>query len=108
MRTNLSGRVRNTSLPESHALLPLFEAVVNSIHSIEERGNDFSSSYITISIIRSNQALLPLKKDTEKLNEKEVVGFKVIDNGTGFNDHNFQSFETLDSDHKIEKGCHGV
>lgn len=108
MRTNLSGRVRNTSLPESHAFLPLFEAVVNSIHSIEERGNDFSSSYITISIIRSNQALLLLMKDTEKLNEKEIVGFKVIDNGTGFNDHNFQSFETLDSDYKIEKGCHGI
>ncbi len=54
MKTNLSGRVRNTSLPENHALLPLFEAVVNSIHSIEEIGNDFSSSHIIISIIRSD------------------------------------------------------
>ncbi|WP_019220209.1 hypothetical protein [Bartonella florencae] len=107
MKTNLSGRVRNTSFPENHALLPLFEAVVNSIHSIEEIGNDFSSSYITISVIRSEQALLPLES-TEKLNKTQIIGFKVIDNGTGFNDHNFQSFETLDSDYKIEKGCHGI
>ncbi|WP_375673839.1 hypothetical protein [Bartonella sp. TS82HLJMH] len=107
MRTNLSGRVKNTSLPKTHALLPLFEAVVNSIHSIEETGNDFSSSHITISIIRSEQALLPLK-GTEKLNKTEIVGFKITDNGTGFNEHNFQSFETLDSDYKVEKGCHGI
>ncbi|ATO57106.1 hypothetical protein [Bartonella sp. 1-1C] len=107
MKTNLSGRVKNTTLPDNHALLPLFEAVVNSIHSIEERGNDFSSSYIIISIIRSDQVLLPLEKDkdTEKT---EIIGFKIIDNGTGFNDDNFQSFETLDSDYKIEKGCHGI
>ncbi len=108
MKTNLSGRVRNTSLPENHALLPLFEAVVNSIHSIEEIGNDFSSRYIIVSVIRSKQASLPLEKDTEKRNKTQIIGFKVIDNGTGFNDHNFQSFETLDSDHKIKKGCHGI
>ncbi|MDD9331056.1 MAG: hypothetical protein PV353_12125, partial [Bartonella sp.] len=108
MRTNLSGRVRNTSLPQTHILMPLFEAVVNSIHSIEEIGNDFSSSHIIISIIRSNQTLLPLEKDIEKLDETEIVGFKVTDNGTGFNDHNLQSFETLDSDNKREKGCRGV
>lgn len=34
--TNLPGRIRNTNLPKSHALLPLFEAVVNSIHAIED------------------------------------------------------------------------
>ncbi|WP_245288594.1 hypothetical protein [Bartonella henselae] len=107
MKTNLSGRVRNTHLPKTHALLPLFEAVVNSIHSIEEIGSDFSSSYIIISIIRSEQTLLPLES-TEKLNKTQIIGFKVIDNGTGFNKHNFQSFETLDSDYKVEKGCHGI
>ncbi|UTO28677.1 ATP-binding protein [Bartonella harrusi] len=106
MRTNFSGRVRNTSLPSTHALMPLFEAVVNSIHSIEDIGNDFSSSRITVSIIRSDQALLPLEKDTEK--PKEIVGFKITDNGIGFDDHNLQSFETLDSDNKREKGCRGV
>jgi len=31
MQTNLSGRLRNTSLPITSGLLPLFEAVVNGI-----------------------------------------------------------------------------
>jgi len=43
MKTNLSGRLRNTSLPASHGLMPLFEAVVNSIHSIEELSEDYVS-----------------------------------------------------------------
>ena len=38
METNLQGRLRNTSLPYNQGLLPLFEAVINSIHSIEETG----------------------------------------------------------------------
>lgn len=33
LRTLLAGRVRNTSLPRSHALLPLLEAIVNSINA---------------------------------------------------------------------------
>ncbi|WP_246786295.1 hypothetical protein [Bartonella taylorii] len=81
---------------------------MNSIHFIKKIGNDFSSSHITISIIRSDQASLPLEKDTETLDDKGIVGFKIIDNGIGFNDPNLQSFETLDSDNKIEKGCRGV
>ncbi len=40
------------------------------------------------SIIRSDQASLPLEKDTETLCEKAIVGF---------NDPNLQLFETLDS-----------
>ncbi|WP_245410064.1 hypothetical protein [Bartonella tribocorum] len=103
MKTNLSSRVSNTFLSKTHALLPLFESVVNSIHSIEEMGNDFSSSYVIFSVIRSDQASLPLEKGNEKLNKTEIVGFKVTDNSTGFNDHDFQSFETLDSDYKVEK-----
>ena len=41
--TNLKGRLRNTDLPKSHGLMPLFEAVVNSIESIEE--DDHSSGH---------------------------------------------------------------
>ena len=38
----------------------------------------------------------------------KIIGFKIIDNGIGFNDANLKSFETLDSDHKAVKGCRGV
>lgn len=37
LRTSLAGRVRNTSLPKSHALLPLLEAIVNGIQAIDAR-----------------------------------------------------------------------
>lgn len=106
MITNLSGRLRNTSLPFSHALMPLFEAVVNSIHSIEEISDDMSIGKITVEIIRTAQSSISF--DDEKDQSENIVGFKIIDNGIGFNDKNLESFETLDSDHKIDKGCRGV
>ena len=38
MDSNLEGRVKNNiSLSEKKPLLPLFEAVVNSIHAIEDK-----------------------------------------------------------------------
>lgn len=53
MNTYLQGRLRNTPLPKSHGLLPLFEAVVNSIHSIAELDADPGYGEITIDIIRT-------------------------------------------------------
>ena len=36
-----------------------------------------------------------------------ITGFKIIDNGIGFNDINYQSFLTTDSSHKVKKGSRG-
>lgn len=103
LQTNLKGRLRNTSLPKSHGLMPVFEAVVNSIHSIEEKGNT-SSGKIILRFNRVTQGALDL--DAKSL--PPIIGFSISDNGCGFDDANFKSFETLDSDHKISKGCRGV
>jgi hypothetical protein len=105
LHTNLQGRLRNTSLPKSNGLLPVFEAVVNSIHSLEEKGNLAKNGEIIIQVLRSTQSKLNLN---DEKNLGEVTGFIITDNGIGFNDENMNSFETLDSDHKIEKGCRGV
>ena len=48
--TNLHGRLRNTSLPLSHGLLPLFEAVINSTHGIEEAAISVESGWFEIVI----------------------------------------------------------
>lgn len=104
LHTNLQGRLRNTSLSKSHGLLPVFEAVVNSIHSIEENGSLATRGQITLELIRSSQASLELNTQESR----EIIGFRIYDNGIGFDDANMESFETLDSDHKIEKGCRGV
>ena len=109
IKTNLGGRLRNTSLPLSHGLMPLFDAVVNSIHSIEEKdelsGSD-SPSDIVVEIERRSQGTLGI--GTSDDNPEEIIGFKVTDTGIGFNEENMESFETLDTEHKVDKGCRGV
>lgn len=104
LHTNLQGRLRNTDLPKSHGLLPVFETVVNSIHSLEERGNLTTTGSITLKIKREPQ--LSTIEDNSHI--PDIDDFIVEDNGIGFNNANMQSFETLDSDHKMEKGCRGV
>ena len=111
LTTNLHGRLRNTPLPTTQGLMPLFEAVVNSIHSIEESGKTMREGKIVVDILRDPQSKMDL--DDEKIKrgpvaQDEIVGFKIMDNGIGFNDDNLKSFETLDSEHKIDKGCRGV
>lgn len=103
LQTNLKGRLRNTSLPKSHGLMPVFEAVVNSIHSIEETNNTTDGKVI-LRINRTTQGSL----DLDAKSQFPIIGFTIIDNGCGFDEANFKSFETLDSDHKIDKGCRGV
>lgn len=109
--TNLKGRLRNTSLPLSSGLLPLFEAVVNSIHAIEERGVPLDQGLVRVEILRKIKPADLFTDDTKRRGpdaKGDVVGFRITDNGTGFNDTNMKSFNTLDSDHKISKGGRGV
>lgn len=111
MESYLQGRLRNTPLPLGHGLLPLFEAVVNSIHSIEERGNSGDAGKIKIEVVRSPQTSLAL--DTAKAKRgapplEHIVGFKITDDGVGFNDANMNSFSTLDSAYKANLGGRGV
>ena len=104
LHTNLAGRLRNTSLPKKHGLMPVFEAVVNSIQSLEE-ADRLAEGEIVLEIIRSSQQPMKTGRGAE---QGVIVGFTITDNGVGFNDTNMQSFETLDSDHKIGKGCRGI
>lgn len=111
MPTNLGGRLRNTPLPLTSGLLPLFEAVVNSIHAIEEAGISTSDGRITIKVLRNaKQGALdlvdPKKRGPDAL--EEIVAFRIEDNGIGFTDENMASFRTLDSEHKVQKGCRGI
>ncbi|EJG1926654.1 ATP-binding protein [Vibrio alginolyticus] len=83
--------------------MPVFEAVVNSIHSIEEKGNS-DTGKVVLQINRATQESL----DFDAKSLPPILGFTITDNGCGFDETNFKSFETLDSDHKIDKGCRGV
>lgn len=110
MDSPVSGRLRNVDLPYSKGLMPLFEAVVNSIQAIEEANDDQERSLdnysIDVHVLRDTQSTL--KFDEDEKSEPEVTGFRIMDDGIGFTDENLKSFETMDSLKKVEKGCRGI
>lgn len=107
LKTSLIGRLRNTNLPLTNILHPLFEAVVNSIHSIDSHLKSGEISSLLDGIIRINILRTPQEKAFEET-VPDIIGFEIIDNGIGFNEENYNSFQTLDSDYKIKLGCRGV
>ena len=110
IETNLRGRLRNTTLPKSSGLLPLFEAVVNSIHALEEAEAQPDQGLIRV-VIERGPSLLDTDADGAVRGRPasgDVIGFKVIDNGIGFTEANFESFMTLDSEYKAMKGGRGI
>lgn len=109
--TNLQGRLRNTSLPASGGMLPLYEAVANSIHAIEDAQVPTLSGRITIQIIRDGQTSIEFVKGPKRPGPEakgEIMAFMISDNGVGFTDENMDSFLTLDSDYKASRGGRGV
>ena len=91
--------------------MPLFEAVVNAIHSTDEahEGNP-EGRKVSIEIVRAPQApMLDESLEYRRLAPLPPIhAFVVTDNGLGFTDDNLTSFETLDTDFKARLGCRGV
>lgn len=110
LTTSLTGRVRNTSLPKSHALLPLLEAIVNGIQAIDARpARSGQPGRIDVRVHRDSQAEFEFGvTGPGRIPMKPIIGFTVTDNGVGFTPPNISSFETLDSDFKSDLGCRGV
>jgi hypothetical protein len=110
LTTSLAGRVRNTSLPKSHALLPLLEAIVNGIQAIDALHEESAApGRINVSVHRDAQAEFDFgQPNPGRAPMKPIVGFTVEDDGVGFTAQNMSSFETLDSDFKSDLGCRGV
>lgn len=103
---NLPGRNKNTRLPTSHCLKPLFEAISNSIQAIEDAGE--KKGRIEVKIDRGAASnLMFVAPDGSKVLE-HVRSIIVTDNGIGFTSVHFKSFLTSDSQQKAERGCKGV
>lgn len=101
MLLDIVGRVRNTQLPISTPLLPLYEAIINSIEAIEEANN--KNGRIDIYIKRAEGL-----QNKEGSILDEITGFVIKDNGLGFTDANFSYFQTSDTTYKVERGGKGV
>ena len=103
MKIDIEGRVKNVNLPYSKALHPLFETIINSIHAIEERGQ--GNGYVNITIERdTSQSVI----DEDHYDLHPIASFKVEDDGVGFNQQNYDSFQTSDTKYKQAKGGKGV
>lgn len=108
--SNIANKVRNTRLPRTKPLMPLFEVISNSIHSIEDAKKaqllKNGEGQIVIECIRNgSQETLAELKDVDIY---PIHSFRVTDNGIGLNDENLKAFIEADTDHKIEIGGKGV
>ena len=108
MRIDIAGKVREKKLASNKALLPLFEAVVNSIHAIEEV-NSATPGYIEIEAERLPQESLGKDSNNPEFEKKQpIIAFKITDNGIGFNSANWDSFNLAHSSYKYIKGGKGI
>jgi len=105
--TSIEGKLRNTRLPKSNCLFPLYECIVNSIHAIEDNQLllSITQGYIKIYFKRESEQTSLISNDG---NFSKIASIEVVDNGIGFDRKNFQSFLTSDSTHKINRGSKGV
>ena len=102
MGFNLNGRVRNFNLTKNQSFMSVLEAVINSIHSIEERSEKDKADFkgkIVIDIKRSDTLIEGIK---------EIKSIAIIDNGIGFTESNMESFLTADSEYKSKIGGKGI
>lgn len=82
------------------ALMPMFEAVSNGLHAIDDLHGDAAKDKGRLHI-----EVLRLGPDDRG---SPVIGFVVTDNGIGLDDENYRSFLRPDSQHKIRRGGKGV
>lgn len=103
MLFDVAGRVRNTQLAKRNAMLPVYEAVVNSIQAIDERGG-------------AGQVFLHIERTPPQIDQEtgdiiflgKVSGFTVEDNGAGFHEESFRAFCTADTTRKAASGGRGL
>lgn len=101
LNINIAGRVKKVKT--DNFLVPLFEAISNSIHSIE--ANPEATGEIKVEILREpRQGVL----ETATSDEKAITGFIITDTGIGFSEANMSSFCEADSTLKAKQGGKGV
>ncbi len=86
-------------------LMPLYEAVINSIQSIQI--NRIKNGKIDIYIERNNEVQQKLS-DEFKGKIEPIKNIYITDNGIGFNDENFKHFKRVFTTHKKKYGCKGI
>jgi len=103
MRIDIRGRVDNTELAVGKWLLPIFEAIVNSMYAIRAGGRGRGKIVVTVERNLSQGVLTDDAKATAP-----IAAFGIEDDGVGFTDENFNAFCTSDTRIKASLGGKGV
>lgn len=96
MLVDLKGRVRNIQLSPNRALHPVFEAIANSIYSIQD--SERTDGKIDVILERSGEGEQSLYDGGDL---RPISNVTIIDNGVGFTEDNFNSFNKSDSRYKL-------
>lgn len=98
MRGDIVNRVKRLPKPSlaAEALQPVFEAVSNSLHAVEDAFGDQYQQQGKITVTITN----PRSPDD--------IEITVDDNGVGLEPARFEAFCTTDTDYKISRGGKGV
>lgn len=100
--TNLVGdivnRVKRLPKPTSatEALQPVFEAVSNAIHAVDDRFETLAATQGQITV------------EVDDIGDPDQIAVSVTDNGVGLDDDRFLAFKTTDTDYKLDRGGKGV
>ena len=99
LSSDIVGRVSRLPLKPSQrtALLPIFEAMSNGFYAVHDRWQQDSKTKGEVSLLIRRDPVTNAPSD-----------FSILDNGIGFDDENYKSFLTPDSDHHIQKGRKGI
>jgi len=103
MLANIKGLVDRLELSQAKAMMPLYEAISNSIDAIEEHGDGVRNHSIRIKLVAAND--LARQAGDETL---VVDGFDVVDDGVGFDDKNIASFQEAYTLTKVNLGGRGI
>ncbi len=98
---DIKGRVRNFDLAIKDALMPIYEAVVNSLQSISESETN-EDKFINVYVKRHSTY------DDGQFENSYIKNVIIEDNGVGFTNDNFKSFLTSDSPLKYKMGGKGI
>lgn len=101
IKQDVLGRLSKITVPKTNGLLPAFEAIANSYDSIAD---DRIGDQISVEILRAPSELTL----TDNKDSCSIIGFKITDNGKGFDSINFDWFCEVDSMHKAPIGGKGI
>ena len=96
--------IDSVDLTKKEVLLPIYESVVNSIISIGKTNNPDKTINVFIERNKSNNPTLNFDRDKVET----IKNVLIVDNGEGFTEANFKSFQQPFSKYNRKYGCKGV